>query len=249
MEVSIAMLRERMQPTLEMVGSLVKIEQAYINTSHPDFFTAGPAFQAVARIVEERRRRDFEVRMSRSGSQSVSEEALQVLPITTAPSPPTMAKDRDGGLFSYLFKSQSPHAQTAMTTAAVPIVQSTPPSLSPVQFGHTPKKRQAGETHPTLSEREEFETQLIMTLLHSYFAIVKRNLADSVPKATMHFLVNHLLDQLPTRLIAELYKEEMFGELLREDEAIVRQRARCRTDLEALQQALNIIGEIREIVE
>lgn len=97
-----------------------------------------------------------------------------------------------------------------------------------------------------LSEKEEVETQLIMTLLRSYFNIVRKNLLDSVPKAVMHFLVNHVVEQLGTRLVTELYREEMFAELLAEDESVVKQRARCKTALEAYRQAASIISELRD---
>lgn len=97
-----------------------------------------------------------------------------------------------------------------------------------------------------MTEKEEVETQLIMTLLQSYFNIVRKNLLDSVPKAVMHFLVNHVVEQLGTRLVTELYKEEMFAQLLTEDDSVVKQRARCKTALEAYRQAAVIITDLRD---
>ena len=96
----------------------------------------------------------------------------------------------------------------------------------------------------SLSEKEEVETRLIMTLLKSYLHIVRKNVLDSVPKAIMYLLVNHIVDSLPTRLVTELYKEELFEELLVEDEAVVRHRCRCRTALEAYRQAASILGDL-----
>lgn len=243
-EVSSGLLKERLQPTCEMVENLVKIEQSYINTSHPDFMSAGPAFQAVFKMVEERRRRDITTRLSQSASTS-SDDSIAIQPIVTANPNPTghqpnnqgSGNMKDGGLLSYLFKSTpQPQMPPSPTKTA---------SLTPT----VTRKRPATSTDPgidSLSEREEFETQLIMTLMHGYFAIVKRNLLDTVPKACMHFLVNTVMDQLPSRLVAELYKEEMFADLLREDDNVVKQRQRCRRDLDALQAALQVLGELRD---
>lgn len=232
-EVSSALLKERLQPTCEMVENLVKIEQSYINTNHPDFMSAGPAFQAVIRVVEERRRKDLMLRMSQSSSSSV--EDVPTLPIETG-------NGKDGGLFSYLFKSAPPHLNQQQQQ---PQQQQQQPA-SPSKTSTPVTRKRTSPTDTAMSEKEEFETQLIMTLLHGYFAIVKRNVMDTVPKACMHFLVNTMVEQLPSRLVAELYKEEMFAELLKEDDNIVKQRLRCRTDLAALQSALQILSELRE---
>lgn len=223
-EVSGALLRERIKPTNEMVQSLVRIEQAYINTSHPDFITTGPAFQAVAKIVEDRRRKDFEQSMSMSSED---------IPMTTVAQSVQSPPAKEGGLLSYLFKPQ-------------PSTYPSPPHHIVVSSQAAQSVKKPRHKQEQLSEREEFETQLIMSLLHGYFAIVKKNLVDSVPKATMFFLVNHVIEQLPTRLVSELYKEELFGDLLKEDEHIVRQRVRCRRDLDVLQNALVVLNEVRE---
>jgi dynamin 1-like protein len=212
-----------------MVDNLVKIEQSFINTNHPEFMTAGPAFQAVLKKVEERRRKDLQMVLS-SSSSSASQDEVPVQPVMT----PSGVKDRDGGILSYLFKYNPPATTTATTTNQPP----------PSPNKHERKRHNIAEP---LTEREEFETQLIMTLLHGYFAIVKRNLVDTVPKACMHFLVNTVMERLPSRLVAELYKEDLFSELLREDDGVVRERERCRRDMDALQSALQVLGELNDI--
>jgi len=108
---------------------------------------------------------------------------------------------------------------------------------------HPPHSNDKHETQ-CLSEKEEVETRLIMTLLQSYLQIVRKNILDSVPKAIMYLLVNHVVDSLPTRLVTELYKEDLFEDLLVEDAAIVKHRTRCKAALEAYRQAASILGDL-----
>ena len=81
--------------------------------------------------------------------------------------------------------------------------------------------------------REEMETNLIRSLIQSYFNIVRQTIQDLVPKAIMHFLVNNTSQQVQNRLVAALYKPELFGELLNEDEALVAERTRVKALLDA----------------
>lgn len=53
MEVVSDLLRERLGPTIKYVESLIEIQQAYINTNHPNFLGAA---EAMALVVEERRK-------------------------------------------------------------------------------------------------------------------------------------------------------------------------------------------------
>ncbi|GME22241.1 hypothetical protein GTA08_BOTSDO13386 [Neofusicoccum parvum] len=98
---------------------------------------------------------------------------------------------------------------------------------------------------PALTEREALETELIRRLISSYFNIVRESIADQVPKAVMHLLVNHSKDAVQNRLVSELYRETLFEELLYEDDAIKSEREKCEKMLKMYKEAAAIIGEIR----
>ena len=97
---------------------------------------------------------------------------------------------------------------------------------------------------PALTEREHLETELIRRLIFSYFNIVRETTADQVPKAVMHLLVNHSKDVVQNRLVSELYKEDLFAELLYEDEGIKGEREKCERLLSTYREAAKIIGEV-----
>lgn len=61
-------------------------------------------------------------------------------------------------------------------------------------------------------------------LIRSYFLIVRKNIQDSVPKAIMHFLVNHVKDNLQSELVSHLYKQDEIDRLLEESEQIAARR-------------------------
>ena len=97
---------------------------------------------------------------------------------------------------------------------------------------------------PPLSDREALETELIRRLISSYFNIVRETIADQVPKAVMHLLVNHSKDVVQNRLVSELYREDMFEELLYEDEGIREEREKCERLLGMYREAGRIVGEV-----
>lgn len=104
---------------------------------------------------------------------------------------------------------------------------------------------QQDQEPPELTEREALETELIRRLISSYFNIVRETIADQVPKAVMHLLVNHSKDAVQNRLVSELYKEALFEELLYEDDGIKAEREKCEKLLKTYKEAAAIIGEIR----
>ena len=88
------------------------------------------------------------------------------------------------------------------------------------------------------------ETNLIRSLIASYFNIVRQTIQDLVPKAVMHFLVNHTSQQVQNRLVSSLYKPDLFGELLNEDEALVAERTRVKALLDAYKEAFKTLSEV-----
>lgn len=101
-----------------------------------------------------------------------------------------------------------------------------------------------GSGDPAMTDREAMETELIRALISSYFNIVRESIADQVPKAIMHLLVNHCKDVVQNRLVSELYKETLFEELLYEDDAVKKEREKCEKLLQTYREAAKIIGEV-----
>ncbi|PKY00194.1 hypothetical protein P168DRAFT_330706 [Aspergillus campestris IBT 28561] len=122
------------------------------------------------------------------------------------------------------------------------------PVLSPEEFINPPDYgndlTSLENPEPAVSDREMLETELIRRLISSYFDIVRETIADQVPKAIMHLLVNHSKDVVQNRLVSELYKEDLFAELLYEDDGIKAEREKCERLLETYKEAAKIVGEV-----
>lgn len=108
--------------------------------------------------------------------------------------------------------------------------------LPPVPLVVTP----AGEP----SEKERMDTELLKSLLLSYFTIVKRKIIDSVPKAIMHFMVNSVQETLHAECISELYKPDLIPHLLQEPEELRQKRRSCEAKLAELQKAQDLLAQI-----
>ncbi|KNE61419.1 hypothetical protein AMAG_06248 [Allomyces macrogynus ATCC 38327] len=93
------------------------------------------------------------------------------------------------------------------------------------------------------ADSDEFTIALIRMLITSYFGVVRKTLADTVPKAVMHLLVNETKEALQNRLVQALYRDELVEGLLAEDPEVVAQREECRALLEVYQQALEVIAQ------
>ena len=73
---------------------------------------------------------------------------------------------------------------------------------------------------------------------------MRETIADQVPKAIMHLLVNHSTDEVQNRLVSELYREDLFSDLLYEDDGIKKEREKCEKLLSTYKEAAKIVGEV-----
>eukprot|EP00928_Gymnodinium_smaydae_P031141 TRINITY_DN22958_c1_g4_i1.p1 TRINITY_DN22958_c1_g4~~TRINITY_DN22958_c1_g4_i1.p1 ORF type:complete len:910 (-),score=203.84 TRINITY_DN22958_c1_g4_i1:78-2807(-) len=115
-------------------------------------------------------------------------------------------------------------------------------SGSGMRLPHVPPVISPAATAP--SQRERVEVSIIKMLLESYLAIVKKNMADSVPKAVMHYMVNALKDVIQSECVAKLYREQKFEELLQEAHDVQSRRKRCQERLEAVRRAIEVLSHV-----
>ncbi|XP_062472481.1 dynamin-1-like protein isoform X3 [Pezoporus occidentalis] len=226
-EVVTCLLRRRLPVTNEMVHNLVAIELAYINTKHPDF---ADACGLMNNNIEEQRR------------NRLARELPSAVPRDKASSGMGDASQEPGtGNWRGMLKSKAEEAsaeEKSKPTAALP--------ASP-QKGHAVNLLDVPvPVARKLSAREQRDCEVIERLIKSYFLIVRKNIQDSVPKAVMHFLVNHVKDTLQSELVGQLYKSLLLDDLLTESEDMAQRRKEAADMLKALQRASQIIAEIRE---
>ncbi|XP_041652480.1 dynamin-1-like protein isoform X2 [Cheilinus undulatus] len=253
-EVVTSLLRKRLPVTNEMVHNLVAIELAYINTKHPDFADASGLMN---NNIEEQRRnrmRDLPSAVPRDkslkgpGGQALSPTELSAYegePIKAASSGPqggSVSDQADGGTGNWrgMLKRGEENAggDRSMT---VPNIPSSPQKGHAVNLLDVPVP-----VSRKLSAREQRDCEVIERLIKSYFLIVRKNIQDSVPKAVMHFLVNHVKDCLQSELVGQLYKTVLLDDLLTESEDMAQRRNEAADMLKALQKASQVIAEIRE---
>ncbi|CCE80340.1 Piso0_003456 [Millerozyma farinosa CBS 7064] len=95
-----------------------------------------------------------------------------------------------------------------------------------------------------LGEKQQLECELIRRLIISYFSIIREMIQDQVPKSIMCLLVNYIKQHIQNRLVVKLYNENLFDELLQEDESIQSERERCIELLKTYREASRIISDV-----
>uniref|UniRef100_A0A8C5QHQ5 Dynamin-1-like protein n=1 Tax=Leptobrachium leishanense TaxID=445787 RepID=A0A8C5QHQ5_9ANUR len=231
-EVVTCLLRKRLPVTNEMVHNLVAIELAYINTKHPDFADACGVMNN--NIESIKAPAPLEV-SSAASSETDAKGALSAVPGENAP-------DTGTGTWRGMLKTSKGEelALDERNKLGIPL------PASPLK-GHAVNLLDVPvPVARKLSAREQRDCEVIERLIKSYFLIVRKNIQDSVPKAVMHFLVNHVKDTLQSELVGQLYKSMLLDDLLTESEDMAQRRKEAADMLKALQRASQIIAEIRE---
>jgi dynamin 1-like protein len=244
-EVVSYLLKRCVGPTQMMVSNLVKIELAYINTSHPDFIGGS---QAVARLKD---RIGKENAHQPAGSYDQASGATPLSPSSLNNSGyeeevyekdnfSTPHNEPAGGIMGLLFRGNSIAAEKSKPVR-------TPSGKGPPKIVHLPQvPATMKQTDVPPTEREQVEMEIIKSLMESYFAIVRKNIIDLVPKTIMYFLVNHVRDSLQNELVSELYREGELGSLMQEAEDIATRRQTCMEMKGLLSKAMEIVNEVRD---
>ncbi|XP_073423749.1 dynamin-1-like protein isoform X2 [Dendrobates tinctorius] len=252
-EVVTCLLRKRLPVTNEMVHNLVAIELAYINTKHPDF---ADACGVMNNNIEEQRRN----RMARDLPPPAAprDKSTKALGPPAALEPTTAYSDGKAAAPALSTGEAIPDAGTGNWRGMLKASKADDPLVDEKnKFGPVlPASPQRGHAvnlldvpvpvARKLSAREQRDCEVIERLIKSYFLIVRKNIQDSVPKAVMHFLVNHVKDTLQSELVGQLYKSMLLEDLLTESEDMAQRRKEAADMLKALQRASQIIAEIRE---
>ncbi|BES95498.1 dynamin 1-like protein [Nesidiocoris tenuis] len=100
-------------------------------------------------------------------------------------------------------------------------------------------------TKKTLEDNPPGECLLVERLIVSYFNVVRRSIQDTVPKAIMHFLVNHVMDRLPSHLVSQLYCKEATRTLFEESQSVAEQRSKILALLDTYRRADKVINELK----
>ncbi|VEU20262.1 DEKNAAC101230 [Brettanomyces naardenensis] len=209
-QIFISYLRKIVVPTNNFAMDIIKSEETYINTAHPDLLK-GP--QAIS-LVQER----------------LHPQKVQVDPKTGKPLPAAQQKPaaiEDGthssgsSFFGGFFQSKNKKKLVSMEA---------PPNVL----------RASGQ----MTDRETQETEVIKLLIQSYFNIIKKNVADIVPKAVMLKLIQQSKNEIQKVLLESLYNNKDLHSLVQENDITVARRKECKKMVEVLENASRIVSSV-----
>lgn len=204
MDATITQMQKNLIPTKKIIEDLINMEQAYINTNHPDFF--GGSNELLRGPIP-----GSDSNSSDSYSSSSNSNDYNDIHSTSSSSTSSSEQSSQKSFFGRLFGGSSDSSSSAKKTEPRNQLRSVQQS---VDFHLQPAELR------DLTPREQVQVKLLKTLITTYFKITVKNVQDYVIKAVYHFLINQSIDGLNQRLVSELYDSELFDELLEEDPRI-----------------------------
>ncbi|KAK9287550.1 hypothetical protein L1049_015971 [Liquidambar formosana] len=258
-------LREGLEPSETMIGHIIEMEMDYINTSHPNFVGGSKAVELALQQIKSSRvlapiprqkdgvdldkapasERSLKSRaiLARPMNGIVAEQGVRPVAEIEKISSSGSTTGSSWGISSIFGGSDSRVSAKESSTSKTfnEPVNNMEHALSMIHLREPPTILRPSESH---SEQETIEIAVTKLLLRSYYDIVRRNIEDAVPKAIMHFLVNHTKRELHNVFIKKLYRENLFEEMLQEPDEVAMKRKRTRETLRVLQQAFRTLDEL-----
>ncbi|CAL5438554.1 dynamin-related protein 3A isoform X1 [Camellia sinensis] len=258
-------LREGLEPSETMIGHIIEMEMDYINTSHPKFIGGSKAVEeALHQIKSSRvaapipRPKDVDLEKAPTSERSLKSRAILgrsvngivpeqgARPVadvekTTSSANATGSSWGISSIFGGSDRRMSIKENSTHKSFISEPVQSMEHAFSMIHLREPPTVLRPSETH---SDQEAIEITVTKLLLGSYYDIVRKNVEDAIPKAIMHFLVNHTKRELHNVFIKKLYRDNLFEEMLQEPDEVAMKRKRTRETLRVLQQAFRTLDEL-----
>ncbi|CAO2815766.1 unnamed protein product [Amaranthus hypochondriacus] len=257
-------LREGLQPTEAMINHIIDMELDYINTSHPNFLGGAKAVEVASQLIKSSRssasipklkdvgdsdktpasERTIKTRgiLPRSANGSIAEQSVRSAVDGDKPAQSGVTNPSWG--ISSIFgaaDNRNTSKEISINKSFSEPIQNLEHSFSTIFLKEPPTILRPAETQ---TENEAIENAVTKLLLRSYYDIVRKNVEDSVPKAIMHFLVNHTKRELHNVFIKKLYRENLFEEMLQEPDGLAIKRKQTRDKLRILNQAFRVLDEL-----
>ncbi|KAI5313749.1 PREDICTED: dynamin-related [Prunus dulcis] len=263
-------LREGLEPSETMIGHIIEMEMDYINTSHANFIGGSKAVENALQQVKSsriplplsRQKDGVDSDKAPPSERSLKSRAILARQVNGIVPPdqgvrPVVDSEKNassgnilGGAtgsswgISSIFggsDNRTPAKENLINKSYNEPIHNVDQAVSMIHLREPPTVLRPTENH---SEQETIEIAVTKLLLRSYYDIVRKNIEDSVPKAIMHFLVNHTKRELHNVFIKKLYRENLFEEMLQEPDEVAMKRKRTRENLRVLQQAFRTLDEL-----
>ncbi|KAL5215947.1 hypothetical protein ABZP36_007348 [Zizania latifolia] len=238
-------LRDGLRPAETMITHIIEMEMDYINTSHQSFVGG-------SKIVEVAKQEVPSTSLATPKDGTATSSEIQLTSESGRKSRAVFARDANRGATSKQTdadtgtsaarKNQRGHSLVSGSSSSksVPQVHNPDNLFSIIQLREPPITLKPSENQP---EQDATEVSIVKLLVKSYYDIVRKSIEDAVPKAIMHFLVNHTKRELHNVLIRKLYRENLLDEMLRETDEVIIRRQHIQETLHVLEQAHRALEE------
>ena len=240
-------LVEGLVPAESMINSLVECQLAHINTSHPDFVGGSQALRMAQQELKRRRGASASAGTGADDDEMSGDEnnfGEDVLADVTQRNALQRKRDAKNKAKTALGRKLSGGSSVDASINKVKDKENDVQALYSHENGVVSLMEPPGRILASEPETDEELLQVLVTriLLGSYFAISRGVLADTVPKAVMHFLVNSVQRGLQQHLIQSLYHPNLVPSLLTEHPETEAKRLAARNKYKALSAAAAAIS-------